>query len=66
MDNAVSVLLAFPPPQPFATDDEYDIAVNFHLHQIDDLFGKEPATIAQHGIEILQVRAQPIVEYQML
>ena len=66
MDNAASVLLGFPPSQPFATDHGYDNAVNSHLHQIDQLFGKDPATIAQHGIEILQVRSQPIVDHEVL
>lgn len=65
MDNAASVLLGFPPSQPFVTDEDYDNAVHSHLHQIDQLFSKETATIAQHGIEILQVRAQPIVGREM-
>ncbi|KAJ0120110.1 cop9 signalosome complex subunit 3 [Diaporthe amygdali] len=55
MDNAVSVLLGFPPSQPFATDEDYDNAVNFHLQQIDRLFSKETATIAQQGINILKL-----------
>ncbi|KAI3398200.1 hypothetical protein diail_9677 [Diaporthe ilicicola] len=55
MDNAVSVLLAFPPAQPFATDEDYDNAVNFHLQQIDRLFSKETATIASQGINILKL-----------
>ncbi|KAL2274246.1 hypothetical protein FJTKL_03558 [Diaporthe vaccinii] len=55
MDNAISILLGFPPPQPFATDDDYDIAVNSHLQQIDHLFSKETATITRNGIDILQL-----------
>lgn len=57
MDNAVSVLLGFPPSEPFATDEAYDNAVNFHLQRIDHLFSKDTATIARHGIDILQVRS---------
>lgn len=63
MDNAVSILLGFPPTQPFATDEDYDTAVNSHLQQIDHLFGKETATIARHGIEILQVCAHTPVTH---
>lgn len=65
MDNAVSVLLGFPPSKPFVTDEDYDNAVHSHLHHIDQLFGKETATIAQHGIEILQVRSHPAVGREM-
>ncbi|POS74600.1 hypothetical protein DHEL01_v207007 [Diaporthe helianthi] len=55
MDNAASILLGFPPSRPFATDDDYDIAVHSHLYRIDELFSKDTATIAQHGFEILQL-----------
>lgn len=65
MDNAVSVLLAFPPPQPFATDNDYDNAVNSHLQQIDHLFSKETATIARHGIEILQVLTHILAKHEV-
>lgn len=54
----MSVLLGFPPARPFATDDDYDNAVNIHLQQIDRLFSKETATIASEGINILGVRLQ--------
>ncbi|KAG8158423.1 hypothetical protein KVR01_011545 [Diaporthe batatas] len=55
MDNAASILLGFPPSQPFVADEDYDHAVHSHLHQIDQLFSKETATIAQYGTEILQL-----------
>lgn len=56
MDSAAAVLLGFPPQQDPLTDADYENAVGAHLQQIDQLFHKDAATIAQHGISILQVR----------
>ncbi|KUI59618.1 COP9 signalosome complex subunit 3 [Cytospora mali] len=55
MDNAVSVLLGFPPQGDLPTDADYDSAVGTHLQQIDQLFRKDAATIAQQGVSILQL-----------
>lgn len=60
MENAVAVLLSFPPQQDLLTDIDYDNAVGAHLQQIDQLFRKDAATIAQHGVSILQVRKYAI------
>lgn len=61
MDNAVAVLLGFPPQESISTDADYDYAVGAHLQQIDMLFHKDAATIAQQGSSILQVRKTAIL-----
>lgn len=61
MDNAVSVLLGFPPQEDILTDADYDAAVGAHLQQIDQLFRKDATTIAQQGVSILQVRKDHVL-----
>lgn len=60
MESAAAVLLEFPPQHDLLTDADYDNAVGVHLQQIDQLFRKDAATIAQHGVDILQVRKHAI------
>lgn len=55
MDQIASVLLSFPPSQELRGNDEYNAAAKAHVKQLNQLKQNEPALLAVHAPQLLQV-----------
>lgn len=56
MDEAASVLIGFPLPSPFPTDEFYDEAVHTHIKKIEELLSRrKDAVSGDYGVQLLKV-----------
>lgn len=55
MDQIASVILSFPPSHELRDNDEYNAAAKAHVKRLSQLKQKEPALLAAHGRQLLQV-----------
>lgn len=57
MDQIASVLLSFPPNHELRGNDDYNASAKAHVKQLNQLKQSEPALLAAHGPQLLQVNA---------
>jgi COP9 signalosome complex subunit 3 len=55
MDQIASVLLSFPSGQELKGNDEYHAAAKAHVKHLNQLKQTEPALLASHAPQLLQV-----------
>lgn len=59
MDHAAATLLAFPPENGPATNEQYDKAIHQYIKRVNKLFEEKTSLVAQHAVQLLEVTTEP-------